>query len=69
MIEILDMKDVKDAHQKNWKSFVGKDSFRKPDPKEFPGNHLLHMKEPEHRWLLPGIDGQWRTSTPHTAER
>lgn len=30
---------------------------------------ILDMKEPEHRWLLPGIDGQWRTSTPHTAER
>lgn len=71
MIEILDMKDVKDATPEILLDlvFVGKDSFRKPDPKEFLGNHLLHMKEPEHRWLLPGIDGQWRASTPHTAER
>ena len=69
MIEILDMRDVKDATPEELENFAGKDSFQKPDPKEFPGNRLLRMKEPEHRWLLPGIDGRWRIFTPHTAER
>lgn len=69
MIEILDMKDVKDATPEELEELRRKGFLPKTRSKRISGNHLLHMKEPEHRWLLPGIDGRWRTSTPHTAER
>ena len=69
MIEILDMRDVKDATPEELEELRRKGFLPKTGPKEFPGNRLLRMKEPEHRWLLPGIDGRWRIFTPHTAER
>lgn len=52
MIEIISVKDIKDA-----------------TPEEYLEDLSARMSEPEHRWLLPGIDGQWKTLLPRITER
>lgn len=64
MIEIISVKDIKDATPEELANLR-----RKKEPGEHLEDLSARMSEPEHRWLLLETDGQWKTLLPRTAER
>lgn len=69
MIEIISVKDIKDATPEELANLRRKDFFRQKEPGEHLEDLSARMSEPEHRWLLLETDGQWKTLLPRTAER
>ena len=69
MIEILDMKDVKDATPEELEELRRKGFLPKTRSKRISGKPLTPYERTRAQVAATGIDGRWRTSTPHTAER
>mgnify|MGYP000643354408 CR=1 FL=1 len=67
MIEIISVKDIKDATPEELANLRRKGLL--PEPGEHLEDLSARMSEPEHRWLLLETDGQWKTLLPRTAER
>ena len=66
MIEIISVKDIKDATPEELANLRRKGLL---PAEEYLEDLSARMSEPEHRWLLPGIDGQWKTLLPRITER
>ena len=69
MIEIISVKDIKDATPEELANLAGRDFFRQKKPEEYLEDLSARMSEPERRWLLLETDGRWKTLLPRTAER
>ena len=69
MIEIISVKDIKDATPEELANLRRKGLLPAEGTRRTSGDLSARMSEPEHRWLLLETDGQWKTLLPRTAER
>lgn len=69
MIEIISVKDIKDATPEELANLRRKGLLPAEGTRGTSGRPLSPYERTEHRWLLLETDGRWKTLLPRTAER